>query len=195
MRQPYSRNHSLSVSSGSLIPSHRVTRRKSVSINNVAAMAAAVKEAGDNGFAMPMAPSTRRKSSSKSAPKFGSLSNYPSPPSSLPNNKNSMATGLKSESGESAIDDAHHEDGVDDEEHSSANARTRRASEGQHMVKGKGKKSAPGDIRCEKCGKGYKHSSCLTKHLFVPISLLPISSRRWTTLRRPAAPPETIDRD
>lgn len=45
-------------------------------------------------------------------------------------------------------------------------ARVRRASEGAHQSKGEGKRSS-GELRCEKCGKGYKHSSCLTKHLLV----------------------------
>ncbi|KAL8998514.1 MAG: hypothetical protein Q9169_002457 [Polycauliona sp. 2 TL-2023] len=44
-------------------------------------------------------------------------------------------------------------------------ARTRRASEGSYLSKGEGKR-ASGELRCEKCGKGYKHSSCLTKHLW-----------------------------
>ena len=43
-------------------------------------------------------------------------------------------------------------------------ARARRASEGSHLGGGK---RASGELRCEKCGKGYKHSSCLTKHLSV----------------------------
>ena len=45
-------------------------------------------------------------------------------------------------------------------------ARARRASEGAHVLKSDGKRSS-GELRCEKCGKGYKHSSCLTKHLLV----------------------------
>lgn len=50
-------------------------------------------------------------------------------------------------------------------------ARVRRASEGAHLGKGEGKR-ASGELRCEKCGKGYKHSSCLTKHLsVVPVPL------------------------
>ena len=42
----------------------------------------------------------------------------------------------------------------------------RRASEGSYLTKGDGKR-ASSDLKCEKCGKGYKHSSCLTKHLSV----------------------------
>ena len=46
------------------------------------------------------------------------------------------------------------------------NSKARRASEGSHLSKVEGKRSS-GELRCEKCGKGYKHSSCLTKHLSV----------------------------
>lgn len=65
---------------------------------------------------------------------------------------------------ESAIDDEQNDD-MDDPD-SFNKARMRRASEGQASVKSEGKKN---DLRCDKCGKGYKHSSCLTKHLFVSI--------------------------
>lgn len=51
-------------------------------------------------------------------------------------------------------------------------ARGRRASEGSFLTKGDGKRSS-GELRCEKCGKGYKHSSCLTKHLLVLPDLFP----------------------
>jgi hypothetical protein len=34
-----------------------------------------------------------------------------------------------------------------------------------------GKKVNGNDLKCDKCGKGYKHSSCLSKHLFVPTFL------------------------
>ncbi|KAL9039028.1 MAG: hypothetical protein Q9214_005043 [Letrouitia sp. 1 TL-2023] len=44
-------------------------------------------------------------------------------------------------------------------------ARARRASEGAHLAKSEGKR-ASGDLKCEQCGKGYKHSSCLAKHLW-----------------------------
>jgi len=77
----------------------------------------------------------------------------------------------KSDRGESAIEDDQNDD-VDDEDDEDVfkQARIRRASEGQHLVKD-GKKSNSSDLKCDKCGKGYKHSSCLTKHLFVPTFL------------------------
>lgn len=52
-------------------------------------------------------------------------------------------------------------------EKTSAKSRTRRASEGQKVGKLERSKSNAGELRCDKCGKGYKHGSCLTKHLLV----------------------------
>lgn len=40
----------------------------------------------------------------------------------------------------------------------------RRASDGSRLVK-REKAAANGDLKCEHCGKTYKHGSCLTKHL------------------------------
>jgi len=89
--------------------------------------------------------------------------NYPSPPSSLPP-RSSLVTVRKSERSESAIDDDQNDE--DDKDSAFTKSRTRRASEGQHLMKGDSKKINPNDLKCEKCGKGYKHSSCLTKHLW-----------------------------
>lgn len=166
----HSRTHSHSVSSGSLIASHRVTRRKSVSSNavsNVAAMVAAVREAGDNPLGMPI--SARRNTMSKNgAARSAALGSLPSPPASLPGHKFRLTSNGKLDRGESAIDDEN--DDMDDEEETGfKESRMRRASEGQHLTKD-GKKGAA-ELKCDKCGKGYKHSSCLTKHLFVPTFL------------------------
>jgi hypothetical protein len=49
-----------------------------------------------------------------------------------------------------------------------AKARARRASEGSHLRK-EVKRVAGGELRCDTCGKGYKHSSCLSKHLLVAL--------------------------
>jgi hypothetical protein len=46
--------------------------------------------------------------------------------------------------------------------------RNRRASEGSYLVRGEGKRVSS-ELRCDQCGKGYKHSSCLTKHMCVSI--------------------------
>lgn len=167
----HARNHSHSVSSGSLIPNHRVSRRKSVTSNagNVAAMVAAVREAGDTSVGMPI--SSRRNTMSKSASaRAAAVGSLPSPPASLLSHRirmTHMSSG-KSDRGESAIDDDQNEDMEDDEENDFKQSRMRRASEGQHLMKD-GKKASGGDLKCEKCGKGYKHSSCLSKHLFVAL--------------------------
>lgn len=44
-------------------------------------------------------------------------------------------------------------------------ARNRRASEGAQLIRGEGKRVS-NELRCDTCGKGYKHSSCLTKHMY-----------------------------
>jgi hypothetical protein len=75
----------------------------------------------------------------------------------------------KSDRGESAIDDDQNDEEMDDEEDTGfKKSRIRRASEGQHLIKDD-KKGSGGDLKCEQCGKGYKHSSCLSKHKCVGI--------------------------
>ena len=44
-------------------------------------------------------------------------------------------------------------------------SRGRRASEGASLAKFDGKRTS-GELKCEKCGKFYKHRSCLAKHLW-----------------------------
>ncbi|RDL40738.1 Uncharacterized protein BP5553_00717 [Venustampulla echinocandica] len=83
----------------------------------------------------------------------------------LPSHRMRMASSGKSDRGESAIDDDQNDDMEDEETSGFKQSRMRRASEGQHLMKD-GKKSSGGDLKCDKCGKGYKHSSCLTKHLW-----------------------------
>lgn len=46
---------------------------------------------------------------------------------------------------------------------SGAKVRARRASDGTALTKKE--KAAAAELRCEHCGKGYKHGSCLNKHL------------------------------
>ncbi|KFY31191.1 hypothetical protein V493_01319 [Pseudogymnoascus sp. VKM F-4281 (FW-2241)] len=166
-RNSHSRHHSHSISAGSLIPTHRVTRRKSGSANS-AAVAAAVREMGEATLSAPMpTASSRRHTTSRTTgggggSKFAGLA---TPPSSLPGHRLSLMAGRKGgERDESAIDDEHNDE-MDEEGGESFNkARMRRASEGQSSVKSDGGKK--NDLRCDKCGKGYKHSSCLTKHLW-----------------------------
>ncbi|KAH0355075.1 hypothetical protein KCU83_g1990, partial [Aureobasidium melanogenum] len=78
----------------------------------------------------------RKSISSRNALGFLGQASYPSPPSSLPQ-------------GDKPADDK--------------KIKARRGSDGSVLTK---KKSAAGELKCETCGKGYKHSSCLTKHLW-----------------------------
>ncbi|KAI1866957.1 hypothetical protein JX265_007533 [Neoarthrinium moseri] len=156
-----SHSHAHSALSGALNASHRVSRRKSITnAANVAAVAAALTEAGDKMTPLPMAISSRRKSVAARSSMAGSL---PSPPASMPTHKFVM-TG-KPEGQESAIDDDSNEMSAEEGESDPQKARVRRASDGQPLAK-EGKKSNRIELRCDKCGKAYKHSSCLTKHLW-----------------------------
>ncbi|OAA58542.1 c2h2 finger domain containing protein [Niveomyces insectorum RCEF 264] len=194
-RQSHSRTGSHSIIGAALNPNHRVSRRKSMTspgATNVAAMAALIQEADatpGSGLAIGARRSTMSKvgagAVSSSLGGFpagtgalaaamahtgtngtlGSLS-LPSPPASLPR-KFVTADG-------SAIDDDPNDmsDGeIDPAGLSEANAlafenaRIRRASDGQPLAK-EGRRSSRMELHCDKCGKGYKHSSCLTKHLW-----------------------------
>ncbi|OAQ70162.1 C2H2 finger domain-containing protein [Pochonia chlamydosporia 170] len=162
-RQSHARNNSHSLLSTSLNANHRVTRRKSVTNPgpNVAALTAAVAN-GEQMAAIPIANGGRRNTVSKAAlAKTALVGSLPSPPASLPANK--TIPEIKHEIHDSAIDDGN--DVSADEANKSQNARIRRASDGSPLVK-ESKKSNRVEVRCDKCGKSYKHSSCLTKHLW-----------------------------
>lgn len=118
----------------------------------------------------------------------GGNNGYPSPPSSLPTQGPFSSNGgigpvggaaqnlqfprktgsFENGSGDSAIAEGYGPE--------AKGLGRRRASEGAHLMPGGPEGSTPGrgsrarsgsELKCEKCGKGYKHSSCLTKHLFV----------------------------
>ena len=171
-----SRTHSHSLSVGSINPAHRVTRRKSMSstaANNVAAMAVAK---GVSGSALEAGnPSNRRSSKASLGPRGPSLSNYPSMPSSLPNNGSVFAPSSygvhAAKTGDAVVTDGPPLASMPESEKGNSKARIRRASEGSRLSKGDSKRTSGSELRCEKCGKGYKHSSCLTKHLSVSLSL------------------------
>lgn len=76
----------------------------------------------------------------------------------------------KMDSQDTAIDDDSNDMSADEGEIGLDTSRVRRASDGQPLTND-GKKSNRIELRCDKCGKGYKHSSCLTKHLFVTLFL------------------------
>jgi hypothetical protein len=139
---------------------------------NVAAVAAALKEAGDKAMPLPIAVSSRRNTMSKNGiPRSAIVGSLPSPPASLPTNKFIGVDG-KVDMQDTAIDDDFNDMSAEEGEINFQKARIRRASDGQPLTK-EGRKSNRPELRCEKCGKGYKHSSCLTKHLFVPASFFP----------------------
>ena len=89
------------------------------------------------------------------------MSNYFSRPAVDISSDNAMNRTMSDPVEDNAI-----EDGVSTEKGLSAKSRNRRASEGSYMVQGEGKRVS-GELRCDTCGKGYKHSSCLTKHMYV----------------------------
>ena len=81
---------------------------------------------------------------------------YPPIPSSLPHH-----ISVPEVSSESAVLDGpslSSFQGVD-----KARQRMRRASDGSRLTKKE--KAASGDLKCDHCGKAYKHGSCLNKHL------------------------------
>lgn len=164
-RQPHSRTSSQSVllGPGPLHSNNRVTRRKSMNNGppNVAAITAAIKD-GDAAASLPSSGFGRRHTVSKNMGPRGA-------PTSLLTSR--LMADRKAEIPEHAIDDdpadgAHNNGAAGGQQ----KPRIRRASDGQPLTK-EGRKSNRVELRCEQCGKGYKHSSCLTKHLFV--SLLP----------------------
>ncbi|TAQ86338.1 hypothetical protein B7494_g5335 [Chlorociboria aeruginascens] len=127
-------------------------------------MMATMRENGETPLAMPI--SSRRNTMSKGASsRSGVQGGLPSPPASLPSHRSRLTSSGKSDRGESAIDDEQNDDIEDDDHTGFSDSRMRRASEGQHLMKD-GKKANGSDLKCDKCGKGYKHSSCLTKHLW-----------------------------
>jgi len=178
-------NHHRHHSAGPLSTSHRVTRRKSMSANppNIAAVAQAVKEAAEAQLSA---------SAAAGGAVFGSLNGdgvvmhgYPSPPNSLSatgtlSHTSSLAGNvgvppqLKRNGGATLLNGSAIADGHALEVSRPA-PRNRRASEGAGALgAGKiGRMRSGSELKCDKCGKGYKHGSCLTKHLFVSPSVLP----------------------
>lgn len=151
-RNSYSRTHSHSIS-GSLNPAHRVTRRKSTTLNAATSAAAITAAINIEANGEIQGARSRRSVSSRNA--LGSLNDgsYPSPPSSMPQNGTNQYSG---KNGSALVD------GPPLGDKDKAGLKLRRSSDGSALMK---KKSGHGDLKCETCGKGYKHSSCLTKHL------------------------------
>jgi hypothetical protein len=125
---------------------------------NVAAIKAAIMDGGDVTASLPSAGFARRHTLSKS------VAGRSAQPSLL---TSKLMADKKGEIPEHAIDDDTGDMSIDEVPTTSIQkARMRRASDGQPLTK-EGRRSNRVELRCEKCGKGYKHSSCLTKHLLV----------------------------
>ncbi len=160
---PTSRQHSHSISLAATNPSHRVNRRKSVnaptSSTAQAAIAAALREQGD-ASAIPL-HGHRRSVGSRKTTETQSMSARPSMHSYF----NASSSTTSGQDNDALEDNSPDEDRDPSSKSLSTKHRNRRASEGSYLSKGESKKSGS-DLRCDTCGKGYKHSSCLTKHLY-----------------------------
>lgn len=143
----------------------------STAVNNVAAIVAAVGVAEEPTG--PSQQSRRRSYTVKSGGGRGVDSASVSKPNSINHAGRTRGNDDVLDGGpESAMDESAVVDGLVaglDSVGSISKARARRSSEGSYLSRNEGKKSN-GELRCEQCGKGYKHSSCLTKHLLVSLA-------------------------
>lgn len=139
---------------------------------NINAMAAAAK--GMSGAPLEGSTTARRPSKPASQFRGPNLGNY-SMASSVPSNGSAFGPGSygTAAKNEAAVTDGPPLATMPENEKGNSKSRIRRASEGSRLTKGEGKRTSGSDLKCEKCGKGYKHSSCLTKHLLVALSTLP----------------------
>lgn len=171
-RHAASRNHSHSVSLGTLNPTHRVTRRKSVSstaANNMAVMAAAVQGMNDTTLGtmgLPDRLSAKYNKGTRIAEPIATERPCTADSGSVPTTRY-LSMDDMDQGGQSLGRDI----AIVKEPSSIVNvgdatkSRGRRASEGASLAKFDGKRTS-GELKCEKCGKFYKHRSCLAKHLW-----------------------------
>lgn len=146
-RHSYSRSHSHTTSLG------RINRRKS-STFSPATKPAVVGAAVESAVADGSVAVNRRSSMSKAA--LAAL-NDGGHASSLPHHTSVPETGG---SGSAVVDGPSLASfqGID-----KSKPKMRRASDGTRLTKKE--KAATGELKCEHCGKAYKHGSCLSKHL------------------------------
>lgn len=158
-RMPSSnRPHSQSLSLSATNTNHRVNRRKSnaqASNTAQAAIAAALREHGESTTTLSTSSHRRSMGSRKNTESHSigtrpSMHTYFGPGTALPTDQETL-------------EDMSMDDEPSTMDKTFAKSRNRRASEGSHLVKGTSKK---GDLKCDSCGKSYKHSSCLTKHMY-----------------------------
>ncbi|WEW60443.1 hypothetical protein PRK78_005929 [Emydomyces testavorans] len=161
-RQSSARLHSHSISLGVVNTNHRVTRRKSMT-STAAANAVAVAAALGESAGTPSLPTISYHRRALSSRKIGLESTSMGSSSAF----GSYLAQQRKHSPNSGNSNNHNHSG---EETSSTGRpistthRSRRASEGSHLMRGEGKQSLT-ELKCDRCGKGYKHSSCLTKHI------------------------------
>ncbi|KAF3926223.1 hypothetical protein ABW20_dc0100207 [Dactylellina cionopaga] len=138
-----------------------------------AAAVAAIKEAAANGSLESAAVILDSKQEALRSPSLkpedgstDAISDYPSPPSSFPTHGiSALSTGFRKSSfgigtalKEAVPENAIGEEGeLETELAKKARGPSDGPEDGQHVK---------GELKCEHCGKGYKHSSCLTKHLW-----------------------------
>jgi len=153
------RQHANSISLGAVNSNHRITRRKSVTTavaNAAAAVAASLKEGGEPA-SLPMGAAHRRSLGPRKgleSTSVGGASGFSS----------YLSRSMNSPSQEPPVARKPSPSNSDQDGKSVPKGHNRRASEGAHM-KTDGKR-APADLRCDRCGKGYKHGSCLSKHMW-----------------------------
>jgi len=157
-RSNHPRTHTHSLSVGAINSTHRISRRKSSSSNASNAVTVALGIAAGN--ASESGSGSKRNSKLSKAAFATSLpagSGFDEPDSFDAREMRDMMATLAPLPETKGIQ----------------KARARRASEGSRLVKGEGKRQPGGELKCDKCGKGYKHSSCLYKHLSVFLRPLP----------------------
>lgn len=154
-RNSYTRSHSHTVSLASANNgNNRIGRRKS-STFSPAANPAALGAAVESGVADGSIAVNRRSSVSKNA--LGSL-HEGEQAASLPHG---MSVPARPTGSGSALVDGPPLSSYNDK----SKMKMRRASDGTRLTKKE--RSNTGELKCEHCGKAYKHGSCLNKHLSV----------------------------
>lgn len=136
----------------------------STAATNAAAIAAIIREGGDSSTISTT--SNRRSLGSRKgleSTSMGTNSCFGNYLSRSNGGSNEEYTTARKTSADSAVD-GEVDDGEVTEKGVSTKNRSRRASEGSQLIRGEGKRVS-GELRCDTCGKGYKHSSCLTKHM------------------------------
>lgn len=131
---------------------------------NIAALAAAAKDA----TSVPQEHAGRvRPVSSGTALGKSQVVNNPSSLEDMDEDiKPTQASGFGQKSS-SALVDGPPLSALENAKAEGSKERIRRASEGTRLTRVERRRSTAGELRCEHCGKGYKHGSCLTKHLLV----------------------------